>query len=171
MGAGPRGGGGRRLVVTTAHTAFTENDVTIGDGETVGTPTVSPSGGVYYRGLERSPSAVEIDVEVNRSDDETWETLRSKSLAASRPPGRVGYRFDPIDVLARSSLRRSDLRSSDGRAAATDLDVRVTATLADAGPGGDGLTAAARQTFAVAVPNVLAGGSVDGQTLGGADSR
>lgn len=148
----------------TAHTTFTAGDVAVtSNGGNLKSLTIAPSGDIHYQGLEAAPSSVDVVVEIKQSSSSSWETIGSKSLSASGLAGNVSYSFSTIDVLAQSSLQRSDFRASDGTTSTTDLDIRVTATLVGAGPNGDDVTASAAKTFAVSVTNVPAGGDVGGQ--------
>jgi hypothetical protein len=146
-----------------ADATFTANDVSVtSNGGNLQSLTAAPSGHIHYDGLEQAPSSVEIVVDVKRSGASSWETVDSKSISATGQAGNVSFDFTTIDLLAASSLKRSDFKSSDGSTASTDVDIRVTATLVGAGPDGDDVTTDAQQTFTVAVENIPAGGSIGG---------
>ncbi|RLM94817.1 hypothetical protein D3D02_02210 [Halobellus sp. Atlit-38R] len=153
----------------SASTSFTANDVsaTTANGK-LNELTVAPNGTVSYSGLEQEPSGVTVTVEVKGGSASDWKEISSKSHSATGLSGEVSYDFSETRLLQDTSMKPSDFRATDGSSGSTDVQIRVTAVVEDAGPNGDDVTTTSTNTFAVTVENKKAGAGVGGKANTGA---
>ncbi|MDQ2053665.1 hypothetical protein [Halobellus sp. H-GB7] len=153
----------------SASTSFTANDVsaTTANGK-LNELTVAPNGTVSYSGLEQEPSGVTVTVEVKGGSASDWKEISSKSHSATGLSGEVSYDFSETRLLQDTSMKPSDFRATDGNSGSTDVQIRVTAVVEDAGPNGDDVTTTSTNSFAVTVENTKAGAGVGGKANAGA---
>lgn len=152
----------------TAQASFTADDVNVASNAGVVTSlTVAPAGEITYDGLERPPNETTVVVSV-RVADGSWERVGNETLDVSTQQGSTSFDFPTIDVFAETSTTPADFRPSDGSRKQVDMDVRLRVTLADAGPGGDDVTATVSDTSTVTVTNEAATAGASGKANTGA---
>jgi len=141
----------------SASTSFTANDVSATTANGMLTElTVAPNGTVSYSGLEQEPSGVTVTVEVKGGSASDWKEISSKNHSATGFSGNVSYDFSETRLLQETSMTPSDFKSTDGNSGSTDVQVRVTAVVEDAGQNGDDVTTTSTDSFAVTVENGFA---------------
>lgn len=147
-----------------ADTNFTATNVNVtSHSGKLKTLEVAPTGHVHYQGFEQVASSATVAVSVKKSSDSSWEQIDSKTISPSGLSGNVSYDFATIDVLGSSSLTKQDFEAADGDTKSTNVDLRVSVTFADAGPGGTAVTSSSMDTFTVNVTNIAAGSGVGGR--------